>query len=634
MNERLRELIAGAKQRWDDRQRDGKVHVAVVVDTSSISRGAEATLTALKSAAADGSFEVHISGSWGFCWMEPCVTVRSAAGTRTILYRDITADRVPELLDRCVTGGGDWPEMALGVVDGTATTEIPLLSDHPFMVGQIRRLMANTGVIDPESIEDYLARDGYAGLLKALDMDDEAIIAEMLASGVGGRGGANFPVGRKWDFLRTATAEPKYLVCNADEGDPGAWVNRTLLEGDPHLIIEGLLIGSRASGAREAYVYIRHEYPLAIDRMEHAVKQAEEKGLLGRDILGLGWDFDVIVVRGAGSYVCGDETGLINSVDGFRGMPRIKPPFPAQAGLWNKPTNVNNVESYANAPLILRGGATWWQDVNPGAQPEKGTKMFSISGHVNWAGVFEIPFGSGTMREVMERYGGGLPEGSTLKGFQPGGPLSGVLPASEVELPLQLAPYRDRGMFLGGGGLVFFDQTTSIVDLVLWMTGFCEDESCGRCTTCHGGTQRAVEILRRIASGGGRESDFELLADLVQTLIWSNCQHGQLAPTAIKLTLANFREELETLIYEKRDPTKSLPGLIEYVVRDPSSPAVTEAADICPTNAIIDEGRGWVIDDPACIRCGACREVAGTAIEVRDRFPALAGTSAAAGGGS
>ncbi|MEX2080567.1 MAG: NADH-quinone oxidoreductase subunit F, partial [Dehalococcoidia bacterium] len=397
MNARLGELISAAERRRDERRGDGRVHFGVVIDTSSRARGADATLGALRMAAGgDSRMDVTATGSWGFCWMEPCVSVRSAAGTRTVLYHDITDDRVPELVQRCVVDGGDWPEMALGVVEGTATPEIPLLTEHPFMAGQVRRLMANTGAIDPGEIDDYLARGGYAGLAKAIDMTDEAIIAEMLASGVGGRGGANFPVGRKWDFLRTATANPKYLVCNADEGDPGAWVNRTLMEGDPHLIIEGLLIGARASGAREAYVYIRHEYPLAIERMQDAVRQAEEVGLLGPDILKLGWAFDVIVVVGAGSYVCGDETGLINSIDGFRGMPRIKPPFPAQAGLWNLPTNVNNVESYANAPLILREGSTWWQDVNPGAQPEKGTKMFCISGQVRWSGVFEIPFGSGT----------------------------------------------------------------------------------------------------------------------------------------------------------------------------------------------------------------------------------------------
>lgn len=632
MNARLAGMIDAAAASWNATRTDGRMKVNVCIDTSSLACGADATLARIRElVAAKGlAVDVGMVGSWGFCWLEPTVTVRSAAGTRAILYGQVTPERVDEFVERTLVQGVHMPELALGVIEGTATAEIALIDDHPFIKGQVRRLMARTGLIDPVDIGQYMAHGGYEGLANALEMTEEAIIAQMLASGVGGRGGANFPVGRKWDFLRTATAEPKYLVCNADEGDPGAWVNRTLLEGDPHLILEGLMIGARASGAREAYVYIRHEYPLAVARMREVVEQARARGMLGQDILGLGWDFDVIVVMGAGSYVCGDETGLINSIDGYRGMPRIKPPFPAQAGLWNKPTNVNNVESYANAPLILRNGADWWQDVNQPSWPEKGTKMFCVSGHVNWSGVFEIPFGSGTMREVLDHFAGGLRPGSTLKGFQPGGPLSGVLPASLADLPLQLAPYRERGMFLGGGGLVFFDQSQSILDLILWMTGFCEDESCGRCTTCHGGTQRAVEILRRIGAGGGRETDFDTLHDIVTSLVWSNCQHGQLSPTAIKLALNFFRGELETLIREKRDPTRSLPGLIEYVVRSQADPALPRAAAICPTGAIVEDRGEYQVDDSLCVRCGACKEIAPAAFDVRDRFPAFAETAASA----
>jgi NADH:ubiquinone oxidoreductase subunit F (NADH-binding)/ferredoxin-like protein FixX len=636
MNQRLGVMIDDAKRALSARKSDGKVHLAIVHDTSSIARGAEAVIAAIRKAVADGGLNavVTTTGSWGFNWMEPTIAVRSAAGTRTVLYANVTADRVPEFLERTVVQGKDMPELALGVVEGVPTDEIVLLTDHLFMKGQQRRLMANLGIVDPEEIDQYMAQGGYAGLARALDMDAEEIVKEMLDSGVGGRGGANFPVGRKWDFLRTATAEPKYLVCNADEGDPGAWVNRTLLEGDPHLIIEGLMIAARATGAREAYVYIRYEYPLAVARMQHAVQQAKAKGILGENILGLGWDFDVVIFKGAGSYVCGDETGLINSIDGHRGMPRIKPPFPAQSGLWNKPTNVNNVESYANAPLILRNGAAWWCNLNPAAQPEKGTKMFTLSGQINWSGCFEIPFGSGTMRSMLEQYGGGMREGSVLKGFQSGGPLSGVLPASEIDQPVQLAPYRDRGMFLGGGGITFFDQKTSILDLVLWMTGFCEDESCGRCTTCHGGSQRAVEILRRISLGGGRQSDLDKLDDIVKTLVWSNCQHGQLTPTAIKLMLKYFGQELDSLIKDKVDPTRTLPGFIRYTVRSQSDEQLPAAVQICPTEAIVQDPHGqWVVEDPLCVLCGACKEVAPNAIEIRDRIerPSYAVASAAGG---
>ncbi len=633
MNIQLNAIINKARQEWSDHQTNGKPKVVVTIDTSSLARGAEETLDAVRSEVARLRLDadIGITGSTGFCWAEPVVSVRSGAGTRTVLYANVTAERVPEFLQRTLVEGGDMPELALGVVEGNPTAEIGLLADHPFMKGQVRRLMANLGTTDPENISHYIAQGGYEGFAKALEMTDEAIIKEMLDSGVGGRGGANFPVGRKWDFLRTATATPKYLVCNADEGDPGAWVNRTLLEGDPHLIVEGLMIAARASGAREAYVYIRHEYPLAFERMKIAVEQAKALGLLGTNVLGLGWDFDVVPFLGAGSYVCGDETGLINSIDGFRGMPRIKPPFPAQAGLWNKPTNVNNVESYANAPLILRNGAAWWCDVNPPTQPEKGTKMFSLSGQIKWQGCFEVPFGSGTIRSYLDQYGGGMLEGSVAKGFQPGGPLSGVLAASDLDLPAQLAPFRERGMFLGGGGICFFDTKTSIVDLVLWMASFCEDESCGRCTTCHGGNQRAVEILRRIANGGGRETDLDKLGDLVQTMVWSNCAHGQLSPTAFKTAMKNFAGEFDSLIHAKVDPTRSLPGFIRYAVRNQSDPALPEAMDICPTGAIAEEGGTYSIEDGLCIRCDACREVAPGGIEIRDRLPVLSAAEAAGG---
>ena len=631
MNAKLESLVLEARAAWEAERSSGRELIGICIDTSSIARGAEETLARIREVAAAKSLniDIRIVGSWGMTWVEPTLWIRSAAGTHAVLYGNVTPDRVEELLQKAVVEGGILSDLAIGVIEGTSMGDVPLIEDSPWMQGQVRRLMARTGVVDPANIDHFLANGGYEGFGKALDMVDEGIIKQMLDSGVGGRGGANFPVGRKWDFLRTATAEPRYLVCNADEGDPGAWVNRTLMEGDPHLIVEGMMIGALATGASAGYIYIRYEYPLAIERMQVAVDQAYERGLLGNDILGTGRAFDLIVFRGAGSYVCGDETGLMSSIDRHRGMPRIKPPFPAQAGLWNKPTNVNNVESYANAPLILQNGAEWWCNVNPGSQPEKGTKMFSISGHINQPCVFEIPFGSGTMRGVLEQYGGGMSPGSKLKGYQPGGPLSGVLPASEIDLPLQLAPYRERGMFLGGGGLVFFDTTVSVVDLITWMMGFCEDESCGRCTTCHGGTQRAVEVLRRMSVGGGRESDIDKLLDIAQTLIWSNCQHGQLSPTCMKLAINFFRDELEMVIREKRDPARALAGLIRYTVTRPDAPEIAAAVAICPVDAFVESGGKQSIDDTLCIRCGACKELAPNAIEVVDRFPARA--SAATG---
>jgi NADH-quinone oxidoreductase subunit F len=617
MNAQLQTLVENAKAAAAARLVDGSIRITVCVDTSSQAQGVDATLAALRTGVAETQQPVTlgISGTWGFCWMEPTLTVRSADGARTVLYGNVTADRVPELLE-CVARGDDLPELAIGVVEGESRSGIPMLADHPFMKGQVRRLMADIGRIDPENIDDYLATDGYVGFSKALEMDGEAIVKEMLDSGLGGRAGAGFPTGRKWDFLRTATTHPRYLICNADEGDPGAWVNRVLLEGNPHLIIEGMMIAACAADADAGYIYIRYEYPLAYARMTRAIEQAYEHGLLGEDILGSGRTFDLHVIRGAGSYVCGEETGLINSIDSYRGMPRIKPPFPAQAGLWNKPTNVNNVESYANAPMIMRNGSHWWSSVSDAK--EKGTKMFTFSGCINWAGCVEIPFGP-SIKQVIEQYGGGLREGSVLKGFQPGGPLSGIC-GPDQSLTLTLDPYRALGLFLGGGGIVFFDQTACIVDMCRYFLAFCEDESCARCTTCHGGTQRAVEVIRRIQAGGGRDTDLELFAGLSSTLRWSNCFHGQFAMTTIKTSLNAFRAEYIEHIEQKYCRAGVCSGLIDYEIGNQSDANLPEAEEICPTRAISHEGSQYAIDDTLCIRCGACKEVSPGGIAVRDRF--------------
>ncbi|MBI2767378.1 MAG: NADH-quinone oxidoreductase subunit F [Chloroflexi bacterium] len=631
MNARLQSMIDAARREWDESRVSGREQINVCMDTSSVARGANETLAALKTSAQRLGLKIDIgvTGTWGFCWMEPTVTVRSAAGTRTVLYANVTADRVEEFLQTTIVEQRDMAELALGVVEGNSTPEVPLLSDHPFMKGQIRRVMANIGLIDPENIDHYLANSGYEGFGKALEMDAEAIVKEMLDSGLGGRAGGGFPAGRKWDFLRNATAEPRYLVCNADEGDPGAWVNRVLMEGDPQLIIEGMLIAALAAHASIGYIYIRYEYPLCIERMQKAVNQAYDRGLLGKDVLGSGLDFELIVFKGAGSYVCGEETGLIASVDGYRGMPRIKPPFPAQAGLWNKPTNVNNVESYANAPMIMRNGAQWWTSVS--TAKEKGTKMFTFSGNVNWAGCIEIPFGP-TVRHALEQWAGGMRDGRPCKGFQPGGPLSGVVSGNELDLTLTLDPYRERGLFLGGGGIVFFDDTACTLDLCKYFLAFCEDESCARCTTCHGGTQRAVEIIRRIQQGGGREADIDNFEQLVRTLVWSNCFHGQFAMTTIKTALKAFRDEWDEHIIEKRCRAGVCEGLIQYVVRSQGDTALPAAKEICPTGAIVEERGTYSIDDGLCIRCGACKELAPAAIEIRDRIARRVAAGAAAGG--
>jgi NADH:ubiquinone oxidoreductase subunit F (NADH-binding) len=379
-----------------------------------------------------------------------------------------------------------------------------------------------------------------------------------------------------------------------------------------------MIIGGLASDADYGYIYIRDEYPLPVERMRKALEQAREKGLLGKDILGSGFDFDMEVVRGAGSYVCGDETGLLSSLEDRRGMPKIKPPFPAQAGVFAKPSNINNVESYANAPLILREGAGWYASM--GSENHKGTKMFSLSGQVQRVGVLEVPLGTRTGQVVVEM-AGGAPEGHALKAIQPGGPLSGIVPASEIDIPLEPEPYRERGSLMGAGGLVILDDTACIVDLCIYFEWFAEDESCGRCTTCFAGTRRMLEILRRIASGRGRTADIELIKLLGRVAQNANCFHGQGAPTAVMSMLQHFEEELLEHVERKRCPAKVCPGLIRYEVVHQSE-LLPFAEGICPTQAVVRENGAYRIDQAKCVKCGACREQAPYAIAVVDEFGA------------
>ncbi|MEO6197021.1 MAG: NADH-ubiquinone oxidoreductase-F iron-sulfur binding region domain-containing protein, partial [Dehalococcoidia bacterium] len=590
--------------------------IKVGIATCSTAVGAAETLQALKDTVASGGLAVDVMavGCIGACYAEPMVQVH-IPGQPPVLYGRVTSDRVPALLE--AVGQGVVADLAFAVIADEGFGDIPPLKSLPFFSGQVRRLMAQCGDTDPENIDHYIAHGGYEGLNKALTMDREAIIKELVDSGLWGRGGAAFPTGRKWDFLRTSDRHPKYIVCNADEGDPGAFVNRNLMESDPGLIVEGCIIAGFASDADRAYVYIRDEYPIPVARVQKAVEQAYEKGLAGKNILGSGFDFEVEVVRGAGSYVCGDETGLLSSLEDRRGMPKIKPPFPAQAGAFAQPSNINNVESYANAPMILRNGAAWWGSV--GTERNRGTKMFSLSGKIERVGVVEVPLGTST-REVVYTLGGGIPGGRQLKAVQSGGPLSGVIPAGEVDIPLEPESYRERGSLMGGGGLVILDEEDCIVDLCIYFEWFAEDESCGRCTTCFAGTRRAVEILKRIASGRGRDADLELLKLLGNVAQNANCFHGQGAPTVVTSMFRWFADELKEHVERKRCPAKRCAGLIRYEVLHQTD-ALLLAEAICPTSAVIkDDGGNYRIDQQKCVKCDACREQAPYAIAITDEF--------------
>jgi NADH-quinone oxidoreductase subunit F len=613
------DVRAKADAAWQAYNRPPRPRIDVTIATCSHAAGAGRTLTALRRVIADKGYDANIGtlSCGGMCFLEPLVIVTQTDGRR-VLYGPITPDRVDPLLAATVARPGVYDELAVATIAGDGGP--PPLSEYFFMKDQVRWLMQNTGITDPDNLDHYIANGGYEGLAKALTMDQETIIKTTVDSGIWGRGGAGFPAGRKWDFLRGARNTPKYMVCNADEGDPGAFVNRILLEGDPGVVIEGMTIAAAATGATAGFIYIRDEYPLAIERTNRALEQARGRGLLGDNILGSEVSYDMVVVRGAGAYVCGEETGLLSSIQDSRGMPRIKPPFPANAGVFGLPTNVNNVETYACAPIVFRHGVEAYRST--GTEKSPGTKMFSITGDVRRTGALEVPFGTPTSVLVNEACGG-VPEGHELKIIQPGGPLLGILPAGAIDTPLDLDPYREWKLLgMGGGGIVIGDETTCPLDLCMYFEWFAEDESCGRCTTCHGGTQRYVEVLRRIADGGGRMSDLELLDLITDSLRWSNCFHGQGAPAAVVCMLLYFRDELIEHIQEKRCRAGVCRGLIRYEVDPAHAHDAAAAAAICPTGAIVQAPDGaYAVDQGLCIKCNACREVRAESIRVMDVFP-------------
>jgi NADH:ubiquinone oxidoreductase subunit F (NADH-binding) len=618
-------LLSEAERIWQAFTHPQRPYIAVNVSTDSHARAAWATFAELRRLIDERKLEVDLgqTGSNGVSYLDPTLSVIQPDGSR-VLFGPVPPTRAGDVLDAAL-GGRRAADVTIGALAGSVPG-VPPIAEHEYFRIQVRRLMANMGLIDPTDIDHAIANGAYSGLNCALGMNDEDVIKQVLDSTVRGRSGSDFPTGRKWDFLRTARGGPKYLICNADEGDPGAFINRAVMEGDPHMLIEGMIIAAHATGASYGFIYVREEYPLCAERLRKAIDDARERGLLGEAILGSGLAFDMRVVVGAGSYVCGEESGLIASIQDDRGMPRIRPPYPAQAGVFGLPTNVNNVETYSDAALILRHGLDWYGAV--GTERNHSTKMFSLSGDIRRPGVVEIPLGTPT-RDLVEGLGGGVPEGRTLKALQPGGPLAGIMAPSGMDLPLEPEEYRPTGTLMGGGGIVVCDDTTCIVDLCSYFEWFCEDESCGRCTTCHGGTQRLTEILRRISNGEGRVSDINLMQLLADSLRWSNCVHGQAAPTSVLNALQNFRDEILIHIQERRCPAQVCLGLIRYEIDPALDTGLASAAEICPTNAIPERDGHYAIDQDRCIKCGACRELHPDSIRVVD-FQTVPSAEAAA----
>ncbi len=582
-------------------------HVLVCGGTGCTSGGSGKILDLLreeiKASGLDKEVTVVQTGCHGMCEAGPIVIVYPE-GT---FYTHVKPQDAKEIVAEHLLKGRIVERLLYKEAMGAEA--VPHYKELPFYSKQVRLTLRNCGYIDPDSLEEYIARDGYQALGKALtEMTPEQVVEDIKASGLRGRGGGGFPTGMKWMFCAKSPGPKKYVICNADEGDPGAFMDRSLLEGDPHAIIEGMAIGAYAMGADEGYIYCRAEYPLAIKRLLKSIADAEEAGLLGENILGTGFNFTLHVKEGAGAFVCGEETALMNSIEGKRGMPRPRPPFPAIKGLWGKPSNINNVETWANVAQIIFHGPEWYSAY--GYEKSRGTKVFALTGKVNNTGLVEVPMGT-TLREVVFDIGGGILGGKKFKAVQIGGPSGGCLAEEHLDLPISYESLTAAGAIMGSGGLVVVDEGTCMVDLAKFFLEFTQRESCGKCIPCREGTKKMLDILIRITEGKGREEDIDNLIYLAtQIKTASLCGLGQTAPNPVLTTIRYFRDEYEAHIREKRCPAGVCPALITITIDPAKCVGCTKCTKACPVNAISGTVKQpHVIDQSKCIKCGACVEV-------------------------
>ena len=596
--EKRKELDLRVNTKLDTREK----HILVCQGTGCTSSNSPEILETFRKILKEKKIEnvrVIKTGCFGLCAKGPIVIIRP----EDTFYAMVKPEDCEEIIEKHIINGEVVQRLLCKDIDGK---KVQNLDELTFYKKQKRIALKNCGVINPEDIDEYIAFDGYKALEKVLtSMTQDEVIDEITKSGLRGRGGAGFPTGKKWAFTKASEADQKYVVCNADEGDPGAFMDRSLLEGDPHSVIEAMMIAAYSIGANKGYIYVRAEYPIAVKRLQIAIDQAKEYGIIGKNIFDTGFDFDIEIRLGAGAFVCGEETALLESIEGKRGQPRVKPPFPAVSGLWGKPTLINNVETYANITRIILNGANWYSSI--GTENSKGTKVFALGGNVNNIGLVEVPMGT-TLREIVFDIGGGIPNKREFKAAQTGGPSGGCIPAKYLDTPIDYESLKEIGSMMGSGGMIIMDDTKCMVNLSKFYLEFTVSESCGKCNPCRIGTKRMLEILEKLCNGKGTLEDIDKLEKLGHNIIKSSvCGLGQTAPNPVLSSLKYFRDEFEEHAVDKNCRTKECKAISKIMIDPEKCKACGLCQKVCPVNAIKGEAREKrEIDQSKCIECGTC----------------------------